>query len=213
MKTKQTEFWSGDFGKEYTQRNFFSPGDWDDYYMKQYGVTKLKMNEEFIGNLPKDLRILEVGCNIGMQLRGLQACGFTHLYGIELQQDAVEQSKKVVSGINIIQGSGFDIPFKDGYFDIVVTNGVLIHIAPGDHLKIMSEMVRCSKKFVWGFEYFADETRDINYRGNTGFLWKANFPQIFMQHFPQLKPVKQKIYHYVNNAESGNSDVMYLLTK
>jgi len=56
--------------------------------------------------------------------------GFTNLYGIELQWYAVEKAKEYTKGINIIQGSGFDIPFKDGYFDLVITNGVLIHIAP-----------------------------------------------------------------------------------
>ncbi len=213
MKTKQTDFWSGDFGKEYTQRNFFSAAEWDAYYQQQYGVNKLEMNAEFTGNLPRDAKILEVGCNIGMQLRGLQMQGFTALYGIELQQDAVEHSKQVVSGINIIQGSGFDIPFRDSYFDVVVTNGVLIHIAPSDHLKIMSEMFRCSSKYIWGFEYYAEETTDINYRGAEGFLWKANFPQIFLNHFPSLKLVKRKVYPYINAIEKGNSDVMYLLSK
>lgn len=213
MKTQQIEFWNGDFGKEYTDRNHFSPDEWDAYYLKQYGITKRAMNDEFIGSLPKDIRILEVGCNIGMQLRGLQNQGFTNLYGIELQQYAVEEAKKVTKEINIIQGSGFDIPFKDGFFDIVVTNGVLIHISPNDHSKIFSEMVRCSNKYIWGLEYFAEKTTDINYRGNEGFLWKANFPQLFMEQFPKLKIVKQQLYPYTNRLEEGNTDIMYLLEK
>lgn len=213
MQTKQTDFWSGEFGKEYTERNFFTEQEWDQYYIKQYGVTKLQMNQEFIGNLPKDIRILEVGCNIGMQLRGLQQQGFTNLYGIELQWNAVDRSKEVVKGINIIQGSGFDLPFKDNYFDLVVTNGVLIHISPNDYSKIMGEMYRCSKKYIWGFEYFAETTKDINYRGNQGFLWKANFPQVFKSQFPDLKEVKSKRFPYINAVESGNEDIMYLLSK
>lgn len=213
MQTKQTDFWSGEFGKDYTERNFFTEQEWDEYYLKQYGVTKLAMNEEFLATLPKDARILEVGCNIGMQLRGLQSQGFTNLYGIELQAYSVERSKSILKNINIIQGSGFDLPFKDGYFDVVVTNGVLIHIAPADYDKIMSEMYRCSKKFIWGFEYYADKITDINYRGNTGFLWKSNFAQEFIDRFPDLKLVKSKRYPYINQAESGNEDVMYLLSK
>ncbi len=51
------------------------------------------MNAAFIGELPREARILEVGCNTGMQLVGLQAMGFTNLYGIELQAYAVEKAR------------------------------------------------------------------------------------------------------------------------
>ncbi|MBK7128947.1 MAG: methyltransferase domain-containing protein [Crocinitomicaceae bacterium] len=213
FKTEQTDFWSGNFGKDYTERNLFTESEWDSYYLKQYGLTKLEMNDEFIGNLPKDAKILEVGCNIGMQLRGLQSQGFTNLYGIELQWYGVERSKELLKGINIIQGSGFDIPFRDNYFDVVVTNGVLIHISPNDYTKIMSEIYRCSKKYIWGFEYFADQITEINYRGNTGFLWKADFAKEFQNRFSDLKMVKTKLYPYINQVESGNTDAMYLLSK
>jgi pseudaminic acid biosynthesis-associated methylase len=210
MSNKQSDFWSGDFGKEYNDRNSFSEEGWDKFYIDNWGITKIQMNEAFIGKLPKDIKILEVGSNIGMQLRGLQKMGFKNLYGIELQQDAVEKSKKTTQGINIIQGSGYDIPFKDGYFDLVFTSGVLIHIAPENHKTIMSEMVRCSKKYIWGFEYFAENVQEIPYRGNTGFLWKADFAKEFCQHFPQLKELKREYYKYVN---SDNVDYMYLLEK
>ena len=43
------------------------------------------------------------------------------------KQYAVEKGKENTKGINIIQGSAFDLPYKDNYFDLVCTNGVLIH--------------------------------------------------------------------------------------
>jgi len=68
-------------------------------------------------------RILEVGCNVGNQLRMLQRMGFNNLYGIELQQYAIEKAKALTKRINIIHGVADDIPFKDGYFDMVFTSG------------------------------------------------------------------------------------------
>src|SRR5687768_14093370 len=123
VQTKQTNFWEGDFGKEYTNRNTFSSEEWDEVYKKQWGLTKIEINTSFIGHLPKDIKILEVGCNTGMQLNGLQRMGFQNIYGIELQTYAVEKAKEITRNINIIQGSGFDIPFKNNYFDLVCTNG------------------------------------------------------------------------------------------
>ena len=211
--TQQEEFWSGDFGREYTDRNSRHLAEWNEFYRSIYGTTKLEINAEFLGDLPRDARILEVGCNTGMQLVGLQAAGFEQLYGIELQAYAVEKARDFVRGVNILQGSGFDLPFKDGYFDLVCTNGVLIHIAPADLPRIMGEMVRCSGRYIMGYEYYAPETTAINYRGNEGFLWKANFAQLFLNNFPELRLVKQRLYSYVNDAERGNQDVVYLLEK
>jgi pseudaminic acid biosynthesis-associated methylase len=213
MKTKQVEFWSGNFGKEYTDRNPQSLEDWDQLYVKSYGFSKTDMNSEFIGHLSKDIRILEVGCNVGMQLAGLQRMGFTNLYGIELQPYAVERSKEINKGLNIIQGSGFDIPFKDGFFDLVLTNGVLIHIAPADLPVIMKEMARCSKKYILGFEYYAEKLTEVKYRGNEGYLWKCDYAEEFLKNVSGLSLVKKKVYPYISETEKGNKDFMYLLEK
>ena len=211
--TQQEDFWAGDFGREYTDRNSRPLDEWNEFYRGIYGHTKLEMNAEFIGELPREASILEVGCNTGMQLVGLQAAGFTNLYGIELQGYAVEKAREFVRGVNILQGSGFDLPFKDSYFDLVCTNGVLIHIAPADLPRIMGEMVRCSKRYIMGYEYYAPDTTAINYRGNEGFLWKTDFARVFLENYPELRLVKQHLYPYINDAEQGNQDVMFLLEK
>lgn len=212
MNTDQIQFWQSDFGKEYTDRNSYqSAEDWDNFYIKTWGKTKISMNEEFIGFLSKNSKILEVGCNTGMQLNGLQRMGFQDIYGIELQQFAVEQAKKYTKNINIICGSGYELPFKDEYFDMVCTNGVLIHISPQDLSSIMSEMYRCSKKYIWGFEYFAENITDINYRGHDNYLWKADYASLFMKQFPDLTLIKKEKYPYIDNPQ--NIDCMYLLEK
>ena len=214
MKTVQENFWGKEFGKEYSDRNSWqSDSDWDKFYMENWGSTKIDINNSVMPDLPKDIKILEVGCNIGMQLRGFQRMGFTNLYGIELLPYAVEKAKQITENINIIQGSGFDLPFRDNYFNIVCTNGVLIHIAPADHKAFMSEVYRCSRKYIMGWEYFAPRVTDINYRGNTGFLWKADFARIYQNNFPDLKLVIKKQYPYVSEKEKGNTDEIFLLTK
>jgi pseudaminic acid biosynthesis-associated methylase len=213
MKTKQVDFWSGDFGKEYTDRNPQNLEGLEQLYKKYFGLKRTELNEEFLSGLNKDIRILEVGCNIGLQLLALQKNGFTNLYGIELQPYAVEKSKQIIKNVNIIQGSGFDIPFKDNYFDLVYTSGVLIHISPTDLPKIMKEMIRCTKNFIWGFEYYSSELKEINYRGNQGFLWKANYPSLFLDQTDNLEIVKRQNYPYLTDAEKGNEDICYLIKK
>ena len=208
--TFQEAAWSGDFGKEYTERNTFDIEQLNALYIKNYGVSREQMNLEFIGSLNKEYKILEVGTNSGNQLALLQKMGFKNLYGIEINEHAVDLARKRLKGINVIQGSAFDIPFKDNFFDLVYTAGVLIHISKDDVNKVISEMHRCSKKYIWGFEYYSNDAKEVSYRGNTNLLWKADFSGLFRKLFPDLNLLKETKYKYLEN---DNIDSMYLLDK
>jgi len=208
--TDQIKSWAGKFGEDYTDRNALTKKEMEDSYVSKYGKSRTELNEQFLDNIDRSSRILEVGSNIGNQLLCLQEMGFKDLYGIELQSYAVELSKSRTKGINITENSGFDIPHKDGYFDLVFTSGVLIHIAPSDISLIMKEIHRCTRKYIWGFEYFADEYTEITYRGNQNLLWKADFPRLYLDQFNDLEMVKEE---YIKYLENENIDVMFLLQK
>ncbi|KKL49759.1 hypothetical protein LCGC14_2312310 [marine sediment metagenome] len=75
-KTKQMEIWTGKFGKEYTNRNDLTLEEMEQQDKKNYGYTRTELNNEFIGNLDRSIKILEVACNIGNQLICLQKMGF-----------------------------------------------------------------------------------------------------------------------------------------
>jgi pseudaminic acid biosynthesis-associated methylase len=209
--TKQMQTWSSDFGREYTDRNPHTAQEMDDLYKVDFGVLRSQLNKEFVGDLDRNGKILEVGANVGAQLAALKELGFKNLYGIELQPYAVEQSRKFNPSLNIIQGSAFDIPFKTGYFDLVYTSGVLIHIGPQELPTALAEIHRCSKKYIWGFEYYAEKYSEIAYRGNTGLLWKGDFQGIYLNQFKDLKSIKYRDCPYLTAPE--NVDRMYLMEK
>ncbi|KKM70072.1 hypothetical protein LCGC14_1444360 [marine sediment metagenome] len=211
--SKQSQAWASEFGKEYTDRNNMSIEEMDTMYEKQYGISRSDMNHQFLGYMDRNIRILEVGSNIGLQLQFLQKAGFKNLYGIEISPYAVELSKSLTKNVNIIQGYAQDMPFKDNYFDVVFTSGVLIHINPDEVSDIMREMYRCTMFFIWGFEYFSYELQAIKYREakeTTDLLWKADFPKLFRRSFPDLVLIKETRFKYLQDE---NEDVMYLLGK
>lgn len=208
--TEQEKKWAGEFGSKYIKRNYLSIADVKKFYRTTYGVDPEKLNNEFLGKLNRSAKILEVGPNIGMQLALLRKMGFTNLYGVEINPDAVKTCRKMHPDINIVQGSALDIPFKDGWFDMVFTAGVLIHVSPGDLKQVMSEIYRCTKKYVWGWEYYADTYAEINYRGNKNMLWKGDFAGMYRDSFKDMRLVKQKKVPYVAD---NNVDAMFLLKK
>ena len=208
MQTHQIEVWSDQFGREYTDRNAFTVEELNKDYFECFGLSRVEMNISFLDSLPLSTRILEIGCNVGNQLRCLQHMGFENLYGIEVQWYAVEKAKELTPRSNILQGSAFDIPFRDGFFDLVFTSGLLIHISPTDILQVLREIRRCTRKYIWGFEYFADSYTDVNYRGHGSLLWKTNFANLFLHSFSDLRLIKRQKFSSGNNV-----DEMFLLEK
>lgn len=208
--TEQELFWQSNFGSEYTQRNKYNdPQVLDEVYVNTFGVSRSEMNAACLGD--KDIiSMLECGSNIGNQLAVLQKQGYKNLYGFDIQKDAVELSKQSLQDINIIWGSIFDNPFKDDFFDLVYTSGVLIHIHPDDVIRAMKEIHRTSRRYIWGFEYYSETCEEINYRGNNDRLWKNDFAGLYLETFDDLKLVYRKQYPYV---EGDNVDEMFLLEK
>jgi pseudaminic acid biosynthesis-associated methylase len=208
--TEQIKHWTGEFGKEYTDRNALSAEELDALYERDFGITRTKLNDIFLGRLDRSIRILEVGSNVGSQLLLLQQSKFSRLYGIEPQSYAVELSKSRTKNINIIDGTVFDIPFKDAYFDLVFTSGLLIHINPSDIASAMREIHRSTKTYIWGFEYYADDFTEVPYRGHKNLLWKGNYAEQYLRLFPDLKLIKEKRLRY---ADTDNTNSMFLLRK
>ncbi len=209
-KTTQTEAWSGDFGASYTDRNPCTADDMDALYRKNFGLTRSELNREFIGGMDRASRILEVGTNTGVQLQLLRNMGFRNLHGIDVQAYALETARQLVPGIELSTGEASDIPFGDNFFDMVFTSGVLIHISPDNIAPAIREIHRCSGRYIWGYEYFADDYTPIRYRGRDGLMWKANFPKLYLDEFEDLKLVKERKIRY---RDSDNRDVMFLLEK
>lgn len=207
---KQMKEWMGDFGKKYTNRNALTLDEMNEMYRKKFGMSREDLNNLFIDKINRNIKILEVGSNIGNQLLLLQKMGFKNLYGIEINKYAVEFSKSRTKNINITQGSAFDIPFKDKYFDLVFTSGLLIHIPPPDINLVLNEIYRCTKEYIWGFEYYEEKYTEIIYRGKKDLLYKANFPQLYLDLFKDVKLIKDNKLKYLND---DNIDVMFLVKK
>ncbi len=205
-KNEQIEFWKSRFGDKYTERN---SGDWDKFYKEQWGVTRTELNEDFLSNLDKQSLMIEFGCNRGNQLKILKNQGFKNLWGLEINKKAIKIARKDTD-LTIIEASAFDTPFKDNYFDLVFTSGVLIHIVPENLNKIIDEIYRVSKKYIWCFEYFSEKCEEIEYRGNKNKLWKNNFLKLFLERYPDLRIIKEKKIKYLS---SNNVDMMFLLEK
>ncbi|MHA1478576.1 MAG: methyltransferase domain-containing protein, partial [Promethearchaeota archaeon] len=134
----------------------------------------------------KDLeveKILEVGCNRGHNLKAISYCGQFDLYGIDINPYSILIAREMKE-INFANGNIFDILYKDNYFDLVMTVGVLIHIDPHDLKNAIKELLRVSNKYylMMEYNYEFEEFEKIEYRDSVG-LWRGNFKQLVLDNF------------------------------
>jgi pseudaminic acid biosynthesis-associated methylase len=197
--TKQLETWTAEFGKEYTDRNPIAVDAMDKEFGEYCGVgRKSNLFRQFlpVERISKG-KVLEVGSNVGVQLKILQTVNPSlELYGLEPMDYAREKGMAYHKDIKFTKGTAFEIPFEDNFFDVVMTNTVLIHIHPDDLPTAMSEIHRVSKRFIHFHEYFAPTLTNVNYHGNKDLLWKTDFMQRYLDLFPTLTVVDVRYLDY-----------------
>jgi pseudaminic acid biosynthesis-associated methylase len=208
--TEQIRTWTSDFGREYTDRNSHSLAELEELYHRNYGIGRREINRRFLEDIPRDALILEVGCNIGNQLLLLQQMGFTNLYGIEIQSYALERARRLVAGAKLLRASALALPYPDRFFDLVFTSGVLIHIAPPELSRALAEIHRCTKRWIWGFEYYAPEMTEVRYRGHSALLWKTDYARHFQEQFCDLELLREERLRYLENE---NVDTVFLFRR
>lgn len=173
MQTSQLDLWRSEFGRAYTDRN--------DHEKPERVASWRRLLD---GIVPS--RVLEVGCNVGWNLEYLRQLGVQETFGIEPQLNAVERARLRGPTFNVLQGTAFELPFRDGYFDLAFTSGVLIHISPETVGLALDELFRVSKKYIVAIEYDHPQEQEIKYRGHEAALWKRDHGALWRSRHPGL---------------------------
>lgn len=175
--TDTADFWTGDFGAAYLERNQI------DYR------TRMDFFREVL-NLTGADSVLEVGCNKGHNLQALAAVKpELELAGCDINRAAAELAQKALPEAFILDVGATDLDQFGITFDLVFTAGVLIHIAPEDLKAVMQSIIDASEKYVLAVEYASDKEEEVEYRGHTGKLWRRPFGKLYQD--MGLKPVKE----------------------
>jgi pseudaminic acid biosynthesis-associated methylase len=207
-QTAQLGEWQGDFGKQYTDRNSLTPQQVDGLWIKNYGTSRTELNRRFLRQVPTDSRILEVGCNVANQLLLLQQLGYSELHGIEVQSYAIEVARSRTSNISLVQGTAFDLPYEDSFFDLVFTSGVLIHIAPADLPAALKEIHRCARTYILGSEYYAPAATEVTYRDRHALLWKMDYAAEYLKRFEDLELVEEQRLFLLRKTQRAEASVL-----
>ena len=115
--------------------------------------------------------------------------------------------------LDIIQGTAFDLPYLDGYFDLVFTTWVLTHIDPEDLPPVLDGIHRCARRYIWGCEPYRDSPVPVEPVRGREYLWRGDFKRLYLERFPDLSLVKAREYSWDLPSRHPSRVEMFLLEK
>jgi SAM-dependent methyltransferase len=146
----------------------------DDYFREQEGQPARSGRSSWIAARVASYRpasILEVGCGYGKQLRAIRRLWDVPMVGVDFSPTQVARARDYLGDLDrvgLVLGSGSELPFADGSFDLVLTSAVILHNPPPIAERIRREVVRVSRHYT-----AHNEDTDVSYNrfGYDTALW------------------------------------------
>lgn len=172
----QRDFWAGQFGDEYIDRNR------DEHLL----ASNINLFSKVLRNFPSfPSSILEIGANIGMNIMALKSLLPEAVFtGVEINEKAAEQLKLTGAEAICIEIEKMDLAKT---YDLVLSKGVLIHIAPENLDNVYERIYKHSARWILIAEYYNPSPIGIPYRGHENKLFKRDFAGEIQSKYPHLQ--------------------------
>jgi len=95
---------------------------------KQYKYYSSSYNESIFNLVPKNKKVLDMGCNTGNLGERLIKDKNCIVYGLDYSKLAIKEAKKKLNKALVLDLENYTIPFKQEKFDIIVFADVLEHL-------------------------------------------------------------------------------------
>jgi len=174
-ETEQENFWSGNFGDEYTERNQGA----------LHEAALLHFFSEVLGHTGRIGSAIEFGANRGLNLSTLRRLlPEVELAAIEINESAVAHLR-TLPGLDVKAQSILEFDPARTY-DLALIRGVLIHVNPEKLSEVYDRLYRSSHKFILVAEYYNPTPMALPYRGHQERLFKRDFAGEMLDRFPEL---------------------------
>lgn len=202
FKTEQEEFWSGQFGAGYIDRN----------QSEQLVTRRVVHFARFMHCAPNVKSIIELGCNVGMNLAALKRLNPAfELAAYEINPKAAQIAREL--GVaDVVTGTVIDRIDKGRTYDMSFTSGVLIHINPDALSDVYENLYRLSDRYILINEYYNPTPVSVEYRGTKDRLFKRDFAGELMDRY-QLRLLDYGFLYRRDNYFPRDDSNWFLLEK
>lgn len=117
----------------------------DEYIKNTISLQDADWLKKFSGYMPKDSKVLDVGCAYGRDCKYFVKNNF-ETYGIDLSKKMINYAKKFEPKAKFIAMDMLNLDFKDNFFDGIWCSAALLHICKTDVPKAIEEFRRVLSK-------------------------------------------------------------------
>lgn len=201
-KTEQEQFWAGNFGNAYIDRNA------SDEFVRR----RISFFSRVLGFMERIDSAVEFGANVGNNLRALKVLlPEAALSAIEINQKAVKQLRALKLA-RVYHKSILDYAGIDSH-DLALICGVLIHIDPASLSTVYEKLYAASRRYILIDEYYNPTPVEVPYRGHRGKLFKRDFAGEMLDRYPDLKLVSYGFVYHRDLQFPADDSTWFLLEK
>jgi len=202
MATEQEIFWEGGFGDSYISRN----------QSNALLASNLSLFSKILSRAEPINSVLELGCNIGMNLIALEALSpKLSINGVDINAKAIQELSENKKHYNLQQQSIIE-PINSSNVDFAFTKGVLIHINPEKLNFVYDNLYALSSKYICLIEYYNPSPVAIEYRGHQDRLFKRDFCGEMLAKYKDLQLIDYG-FGYRNDPIFPQDDMTWFLLK
>lgn len=200
FKTDQENFWAGDFGHDYIQRN----------HDAGLIAANLALFSKALSAANSVSSCIEFGSNVGLNLRALNLLfPSQEQFAIEINPEAAKVLAEFLPSDHIFNQSILDFE-STSQCELALIKGVLIHINP-DFLPVVYEkLYKASSRYILMCEYYNPSPVMIDYRGHNDRLYKRDFCGEIMDAYPDLKLIDYG-FAYRRDPKFDQGDLTWFL--
>ena len=198
-KTPQEEFWAGEFGNEYTERNAEA----------RWIASNIALFAKILARTRGISSVLELGANRGLNLLALkQILPDASFSGVEINRQAASELERH-GFIKVHHASILEFT-PTATSSLVLIKGVLIHLNPYVLDQVYELMVKASSCYICLAEYYNPSPVAISYRGHADRLFKRDFAGEMMAKHPSLQLVDYG-FSYHGDSHFPQDDLTWFL--
>lgn len=170
----------------------------------QKGIIKTVGNAFEEINLPRNAKIIDMGCGLCKMLTAFRKWGYKNSIGIDFSPESIKRcvEKGFKENKDIFLMDATNTNFSDGEFILTFEEGVLEHYKDHSYVPFIKEMTRISNKYVLiaqpdHFSLYGKITQlfyTISKRGVKEYTYKIDdFVKVFEQENFLLKSIKKTL--------------------
>ena len=201
--TPQEQFWKGEFGNSYIDRNISD----------QLLASNMAFFSKVLSRTGRVDSVIEFGCNVGMNLKALSALlPQANLHGVEINDLAVKKLRGSNPEFQITLGAILDYEISTQQ-ELSLVCGVLIHINPNQLSQVYTKLFDASSKYICIAEYYNPSPTSIAYRGHEDRLFKRDFAGEFLEKYPASKLIDYGFLYHRDRCFPQDDLTWFLIEK